>query len=306
MTSALLILALSLMPLGTCAFAEPADEIDVVAIVRDMPYEQRMQVAQDILNMIADTNGLEALDKAYQTIRGEYPLVPAANEEVTGDMTPESLDELLATQPLAVTEARFVVQSESYSMIFSDMLTANIVNNSPHDIKDAVVAFVAWDKNGLPVKIKGMFDMVGGMYVKEVRFDDINLVPGDTYGEKSGYSLGSDSGIVTVKAIAISYVTFDGEEWKTPTTIPSARCTRAKSSPPSNSLCIQYAPGRIANLSGASFSSRSSLFLPCAEALPSPQAMKSIIYPSSSDMPPRLSLQKLSTAPMSTSARPRR
>ena len=73
MTSALLILALSLMPLGTCAFAEPADEIDVVAIVRDMPYEQRMQVAQDILNMIADTNGLEALDKAYQTIRGEYP-----------------------------------------------------------------------------------------------------------------------------------------------------------------------------------------------------------------------------------------
>ena len=216
MNTILLILAMALMPLGTCAFAEPADEIDVVAIVRDMPYEQRMQVAQDILNMIADTNGLEALDKAYQTIRGEYPLVPAANGEVTGDMTPESLDELLATQPLAVTEARFVVQSESYSMIFSDMLTANIVNNSPHDIKDAVVAFVAWDKNGLPVKIKGMFDMVGGMYVKEVRFDDINLVPGDTYGEKSGYSLGSDSGIVTVKAIAISYVTFDGEEWKNP------------------------------------------------------------------------------------------
>lgn len=216
MTFALLILALSLMTLGACAFAEPADEIDVVAIVRDMPYEQRMQVAQDILNMIADTNGLEALDKAYQAVRDEYPIVPAASEEVTGDMTPESLDELLAAQPLAVTDARFVVQSESYSMLFSDMLTANIVNNSQHDIKDAVVAFVAWDKNGLPVKIKGMFDMVGGMYVKEVSLDDINLVPGDTYGEKSGYSLSADSGIVTVKAIAISYVTFEGEEWENP------------------------------------------------------------------------------------------
>ena len=216
MTSALLILALSLMPLGTCAFAEPADEIDVVAIVRDMPYEQRMQVAQDILNMIADTNGLEALDKAYRAVRDNYPILPAASEEVTDDITSESLDGLLAAQPLAVTAARFVVQSESYSILFSDMLSATIVNNSGYDIKDAVVAFVAWDKNGLPVKIEGMIDIMGGMYVKEVKFSDINLVPGDTYGERNGYSLSADSGIVTVKAIAVSYVTFDGEEWENP------------------------------------------------------------------------------------------
>ena len=143
MNTILLILAMALMPLGTCAFAEPTDDIDVVAIVRDMPYEQRMQVAQDILNMIADTNGLEALDKAYRAVRDNYPILPAASEEVTDDITSESLDGLLAAQPLAVTAARFVVQSESYSILFSDMLSATIVNNSGYDIKDAVVAFVA-------------------------------------------------------------------------------------------------------------------------------------------------------------------
>ncbi len=53
----------------------------------------------------------------------------------------------------------------------------------------AVVAYVAWDENNLPVKIEGDMDFNGGSYVKEVNFDGINLVPGGTFGENSGYSI---------------------------------------------------------------------------------------------------------------------
>jgi len=69
------------------------------------------------------------------------------------------------------------------------MLQATIRNNTDKDIKDAIVAFVAWDENNLPVKIEGQMDFSGGVYTKKVNYGDINLVGGASFGDDSGYGL---------------------------------------------------------------------------------------------------------------------
>ena len=137
----------------------------------------------------------------------------ASKEQV---MSIAEFEELLAQQPLAVSKTEYAVQDEQYKALYPDLLQAIIVNNTTEDIKDAVIAFVAWDSNNLPVKIEGQFDFGQGSYIKQVNYTDINLVGGDTFGEKDGYPLGENNEIATFKAMVVSFKTFDGDTWKNP------------------------------------------------------------------------------------------
>ena len=142
---------------------------------------------------------------------------PTPTPEAAGTyMTPEEFDGLLAGLPLHVTSTKYIVQDEQYKALYPDLLQAVIRNDSAADIKDAVVAFVAWDKNGLPVKIKGSIDFSDGAYVQRVNYSDINLVPGDTFGDSSGYSIDEACGIEDFRAIVVSYETFEGDTWENP------------------------------------------------------------------------------------------
>ena len=136
----------------------------------------------------------------------------SANENTAGQSGDAETD-----GGLVVSEARLLVQSEEYKSLYPDVLQAILVNNTQSDIKDAVVAFVAWDENNLPVLLKGQFDYNPASYVRRASYTGINMVPGSTYGENTGMRLDeSIKGIVTVKAIVVSYVTFDGETWENP------------------------------------------------------------------------------------------
>lgn len=135
----------------------------------------------------------------------------------TAEMTADELEQILSEQELTVVKTNYLVQDDELKALYPDMLQAIIRNNSDQDIKDAVVAFVAWDENGLPVKIKARFDFSGGAYVQEVNYSDINLVGGAEYGEDKGFSLDEEcDNIETIKAIAVSYETFEGETWENP------------------------------------------------------------------------------------------
>lgn len=136
----------------------------------------------------------------------------SANENTAGQSGDAETD-----GGLVVSEARLLVQSKEYKSLYPDVLQAILVNNTQSDIKDAVVAFVAWDENDLPVLIKGQFDYNPASYIRRASYAGINMVPGSTYGENTGMRLDeSIKGIVTVKAIVVSYVTFDGETWENP------------------------------------------------------------------------------------------
>ena len=214
----LFVLILSLFSVTGVSSAETNADADILALLEEMPYEQRMVVAEDILKMIAKFNGIGALDSIYQSIKAEYPVQNDSSKSTTdaGERTEEELLELLAAQPLAVTKTEYLVQSDEWKTLYPDMLSAILLNNSDEAIQNAVVAFVAWDKNNLPVKIEGQFDFMGGSYIKEVRYDEINLIPGETFGENKGYSLSQNTTIATCKAIVVSYETFEGVTWNNP------------------------------------------------------------------------------------------
>ncbi len=132
------------------------------------------------------------------------------------DASAEDLEAALAAQPVRVTSAEYVVQDDKYKALYPDMLQAILQNDTQDDIRDAVVAFAAWDEHGLPVKIKGQFDFSDGNYVKKVDYDDINLAAGTSFGENGGFSLDESCKIKTVRAILVSYRTFDGKSWNNP------------------------------------------------------------------------------------------
>ena len=131
-------------------------------------------------------------------------------------MNTVDFENLLSSQPVSVINTEYVVQDESFKALYPDLLIVSIKNNTDQDIKNAVVSFVAWDENNLPVKIEGQFDFSDTTYVKKVNFSDINLVAGGTFDENSGLALSENSKIKTFKAIVESYETFDGTTWKNP------------------------------------------------------------------------------------------
>lgn len=162
-------------------------------------------------------------DSSYDS--NDYNNNVSGDSDVIEDITTTttkvlSESEILAQidrQSFKVISTKYEVQDEEFKSLYPDLLQAVIKNNTKYEIKNAVIAFVAWDKNNLPVKIVGKHDFSDGSYVSEVSYNDINLVPGATYGNDSG--LGLDrycDNIAKFKAIAVSYETFDGEKWENP------------------------------------------------------------------------------------------
>ena len=147
------------------------------------------------------------------------------NEQLKGRMeigqsylTSDELSHQLTNQPLYVTATNYI-DSNDLRYSSSSMIQAMLYNNSDVPIKSAVIAFVAWDKNKLPVKIK---ERIGdGVYFFKITFDQINLMPGDTYKGKDGdtyfgMEIDANLDISFLKATVVSYEDFDGNTWNNP------------------------------------------------------------------------------------------
>lgn len=134
-------------------------------------------------------------------------------KEEKKEMTAVELEEALNSQPVKITRTEYISQNKQF--LQPDLLSAVFQNDSGVDIKNAVLGFVAWDENNLPVKIKEQYDFTSGEYFKEVNCNDVNLVNGASYGENKGLSIGNDN-IAKFKAIIVSYTDFDGNVWDNP------------------------------------------------------------------------------------------
>ncbi len=139
------------------------------------------------------------------------------SSELQKELTPEELDALLLEQPMYVESTEYVVQDEKLKALYPDILKAVIRNNSGTDVKNAVVAFVAWDENNFPVKIYSSGVDINGSYVKECLYNDVNMLNGTSHGEDSGLSIDEkESKIATFKAIVVSYEDFNHKTWDNP------------------------------------------------------------------------------------------
>lgn len=134
-------------------------------------------------------------------------------KEEKKEMTAVELEEALNSQSVKIIRTEYISQNKQF--LQPDLLSAVFQNDSDVDIKNAVLGFVAWDENNLPVKIKEQYDFTSGEYFKEVNCNDVNLVNGASYGENKGLSIGNDN-IAKFKAIIVSYTDFDGNVWNNP------------------------------------------------------------------------------------------
>ncbi len=175
----------------------------------DAPIELRMQIGGENYKVMA-RDELAAKESAGNPNDASGSGIPL---EQQNELTPEELDSVLLEQPVYVESTKYVVQDARYKSLYPDMLQAVIRNNSGTDVKNLVIAFVAWDKNNLPVKIKGDIDFSDGSYVKECNYNDVNIPNGKTYGDQSGMEIDETCNITTFKAIVVSYDDFDGNTW---------------------------------------------------------------------------------------------
>ncbi len=162
---------------------------------------------------IGDSLGLEvAWEKNSKTV-----ILKRMNKEVAPPkVSVSNIDKLLKAQPTFIEKVEYVKGDSIYKSLYPDALKPTIKNNSGKDIKNAVVAFVAWDKNGLPTKIKGNFDFFGSDdYVKTVKCNDINLVHNATYND-GAYDLDQHNSIHKFKAMVVSTEDFEGNIWRNP------------------------------------------------------------------------------------------
>jgi hypothetical protein len=134
-------------------------------------------------------------------------------------LTAKELDEEIKRQPLFVESAVYQDASKFYGS--NAMLQAILYNNSDISVKNAEVAFVAWDKNKLPIQIKGWLSSSDGSYFSTLSLDTINLMPKQRYNGRSGdtyYGMRIDNNIDVsyLKAIVVSFEDFDGNIWYNP------------------------------------------------------------------------------------------
>ena len=168
----------------------------------------------------AANSQIKELETEIAKLKGDASLqveiTPTVNP-TEKEITKEELKTKLKEQPIFVVSTDYIIQDAKFKALYPDMLNAIIQNASGKDIKNAKVAFVAWDKNNLPVKIKGQFDFNDGSYVQVVNLGDVNMIDGDTFGEGIGLALSEDcDNIKIIKAIVTEYTDFEDNTWNNP------------------------------------------------------------------------------------------
>ena len=121
----------------------------------------------------------------------------------------ETLKNKALNFPLEILDSKIIVQDDSLKSLYPDLYSVTVKNNSDVDIKDYEVALLAWDDNGLPVKIISNLDLSDGSYRKILVASDVNLVPGATYGENGGLELDDGLTLETLQPVILSFTDFD-------------------------------------------------------------------------------------------------
>lgn len=138
----------------------------------------------------------------------------AESDKLETDLSETELELLLSEQEVRVLYSNYIITDYDNKTLYPDIISATIQNQTKNDIRNAVIGFVAWDKNNLPLKIKSQFGQ--GEFFKQVDYNDINLAFNDTYGNNSGLKIDDTVEIKKLKAVVVSYETFEGEKWENP------------------------------------------------------------------------------------------
>jgi hypothetical protein len=130
-------------------------------------------------------------------------------------LSDEELWNLLNSQAIYVEKIDVIPTTSAWGA--SCMLSAIFWNNSGTAIRDVTLGYLAWDTNGLPLLLYD--DYLGDrQYVVTCNYVGINLLNGASYGENEGIRISDVDGsdVLTVSAVMVSCVDFDGNEYYNP------------------------------------------------------------------------------------------
>lgn len=164
---------------------------------------------RDIINKLMKKDNSDQINTACELIDGNIKVEPYTEKNINGN----------ENNPIIINKIGYMVRTtdRNTKLLYPDVLYCVFTNNSKNDIKNVKIAFVAWDENKLPVKIKGTFNFSGGEYLEEVSYQGINLTTGSKYGEDSGFELDPDCNNITyVNAIVVTCEYFNGKTWSNP------------------------------------------------------------------------------------------
>lgn len=175
------------------------------------------EVQKKIDNAISTNSNYKEAKEAYNKLSATAQNKISGYDKIDSKIKETELNDGLSKQQIKIISTKYVVQDTRYKALYPDMLQVVLQNNSKSDIKNAVIGFVAWDSNKLPVKIKASgFDPNDPSYIVQCDYDDINLVSGGKFGNNYGFSVDENCNIKFFKAIVVSYETFEGETWENP------------------------------------------------------------------------------------------
>lgn len=164
--------------------------------------------------MLAIIIGITACSNNENEVKTEKNIETGETEsQTTSVLTKKQLNKKLKEWGVYVKKSEYVVRDEEYKALYPDALSVIVKNNRDYDIKSIEVAFVAWDENGMPVKIKGFAQGGEGKYLLLCSEENANIVSGGTFGEGSGWQLDMNTyNVSSINAIVYSYTDFYGNE----------------------------------------------------------------------------------------------
>ena len=137
-------------------------------------------------------------------------------EEVREQKRKQEAEEARKAQLISVSSAKVVSQSSQWKALYPDMIQVIVKNNSNQTVKSMVISSLAFDNNGLPIKIKGQYNFGNIDYEYLGNAEDVNILPGNTFGNNMGWALDETHGITYVLSCVKEATFYDGETWSNP------------------------------------------------------------------------------------------
>ena len=177
--------------------------------------EQVLKAAQESANSNDYNKAVSILEEAKSIIENDADIttnLTAYNVKLESIKAEKAKTEQL----LVVDSVKIAVQSDKYKSLYPDQIRVMITNKSDKTVKNMNVGFLGYDSNGYPLKIKMQFDFLGSNYEGGGNADNVNIIPGASFGDNVGWDLDKQHGLTTVISCVKTVEFYDGTKWTNP------------------------------------------------------------------------------------------
>lgn len=183
--------------------AEVFSEVEMAADNDD--FKDAVKQIKDALTVVPKDEELVAKQTIYEAKLKEQEI----------EINKKKAEEAKNNQLAIVTQTKIISQTNDvgHKWIYPDMLSTYVKNLSDKTIRNFEVGILAYDSNGLPIKIKLNTYNPEGAYEFTGIADDANIVPDGVFGEGVGWELHETHGISKIIANVKNVTYFDGSTW---------------------------------------------------------------------------------------------